>query len=487
MKSLLDAPPGDLLLGDQRPRICSVPPALTSAGAEAVALAASAGLELDPWQAFVLDQSLGERGDGKWAAFEVGLIVARQNGKGTVLEARELAGLFLFGEQLILHSAHEFKTASDAFRRIRGLIEDHPKFSRRVKQIRTANGSEMIELKTGQRLRFVARSKGSGRGFTADLIILDEAYNLGDQEMAALLPTLSARPNPQVWYASTAGDTDSVQLGRVRERGIKGTDPDLAFFEWSVDDAGYDPADPRCWAQANPALGIRLSAEYMRREHSALAPEAFARERLTVGTYPTDALDAWAVIARDTWMALADPQSQAEDPVAFAVEVAQVAPYRKVAAIAAAGFRSDGRVHVEVIDHRDGTDWVAARLAELWRRHRPCAVVIDPSSHAGALIEDVARAGVEVVPQFKARDAAMACGQFRDLVTACALAHLNQPMLNASLGGAATRPLADAAAWDRKNAAVDLSPLVACSLAAWGAAKFGQSRRPPYDLLRSVG
>ena len=486
MKSLLDEPPGELLLGDQRPRICSVPPALTSAGQEAVALAASAGLELDPWQAFVLDQSLGERKDGKWAAFEVGLIVARQNGKGTILEARELAGLFLFGEQLILHSAHEFKTASDAFRRIRGLIEDHPKFSRRVKQIRTANGSEMIELKTGQRLRFVARSKGSGRGFTADLIILDEAYNLGDQEMAALLPTLSARPNPQVWYASTAGDVDSIQLGRVRERGIKGNDPDLAFFEWSVDDKDYDPADPRAWAMANPALGIRLSEEYMRREHSALAAEAFARERLTVGTYPTDLLDAWAAVDKDTWMALADARSQAQDPVAFAAEVTQVAPYRKVAAIAAGGFRADGRAHVEVIEHRDGTDWVPARLAELWRKHRPCAVVIDPSSHAGALTEDVARAGVEVVSPFTARDAAMACGQFRDLVSAGALRHLGQQDLNASLGGATTRPLADAAAWDRKNAAVDLGPLVACSLAAWAAGKFGQARRPPYDLSRSV-
>lgn len=356
-----------------------------------------------------------------------------------------------------------------------------------MKQIRTANGSEMIELKTGQRLRFVARSKGSGRGFTADLIILDEAYNLGDQEMAALLPTLSARPNPQVWYASTAGDLDSVQLGRVRERGIKGNDPDLAFFEWSVDEAAYEPGDPRGWAQANPALGIRLTEEYIRREHSALSPEAFARERLTVGTYPTDALDAWAVISRDAWMALADPRSQAQDPVAFAVEVAQVAPYRMVAAIGASGFRSDGRVHVEVVDHQDGTDWVPARLAELRRKHRPCATVIDPSSHAGALIEDVARQGVEVVSPFAARDAAMACGQFRELVAAGGLAHLDQPLLTASLGGATTRPLSDAVAWDRKNAAVDLSPLVACSLAAWGVAKFGQSRRPPYDLLRSVG
>ena len=301
--SVLDVPPGSLL-GDQRPRICSVPPAVSSAGMEAVELAASAGIVLDPWQAFVLEQSLGERDGARYASFEVGLIVSRQNGKGTILEARELAGLFLFGEDLILHSAHEFKTAADAFRRIAALIQDNRQFSRHVKRIRTANGSEMIELKTGQRLRFVARSAGSGRGFSADVVILDEAYELGDKEMEALLPTLSARPNPQVWYASTAGNSMSVQLGRIRERGLKGNDPSLAFFEWSADEDD-DPGDPRVWAKANPGMGIRIDQEYIQREQATLSPDGFRRERLSIGDYPV-AGAGWATISEDAWSACAD-------------------------------------------------------------------------------------------------------------------------------------------------------------------------------------
>jgi hypothetical protein len=81
------------LVGRQTPRVCSVPPYVSSAGREAVELAALAGLELDEWQAFVLEHALGERADGRWAAFEVGVLVPRQNGKGGILEARELAGL----------------------------------------------------------------------------------------------------------------------------------------------------------------------------------------------------------------------------------------------------------------------------------------------------------------------------------------------------------------------------------------------------------
>src|SRR6185437_5906810 len=91
------APPSSLR-GSQEPRIHHVPPFVSTLGREAIELAAVAGLNLDPWQQLVLLDSLGQRPDGRWAAFEVGLVVARQNGKDSILEAMEIAGLFLFGE-----------------------------------------------------------------------------------------------------------------------------------------------------------------------------------------------------------------------------------------------------------------------------------------------------------------------------------------------------------------------------------------------------
>jgi phage terminase large subunit-like protein len=307
--ALMSSPRGVPLLGDQEPRVCSLPLFdADSSGRNAVTLAGEAGLTLDPWQRLVLEAGLRRRGS-KWAAFEVALIVARQNGKGTILEALELAALFLFPDvRLILHSAHEFKTAAEAFLRVRALIEDNPDFDSQVARIRTAAGAEAVELKDGKRLRFVARSSGSGRGFTSDLVILDEAYKLGDQEMAALLPTLSARPDPQVWYTSTAGGPDSIQLGRVRARGVAGGDASLAFMEWSADEDAHDPADPVDWARANPGLGIRIAPDYIERERSALGPDAFARERLSIGDYPVGDAGQWETITADAWGACAAPQ-----------------------------------------------------------------------------------------------------------------------------------------------------------------------------------
>src|SRR5262245_7948162 len=246
--------------GDGKPRILSVPKARASVGDEAVELAGSAGLKLDPWQASVLRGSLGTRRGGKWAAFEVGLVVPRQNGKGAILEARELAGLFLLGEKLIVHSAHQFDTSLEAFRRLLWLIEDTPELAKQVKRVSRSHGEEGIELRSGERIRFRTRTKGGGRGFSSDCLILDEAMFLPEYGYGALLPTLSARPNPQVWDTGSAVDQevheDGIVFARVRERGHEGKDPRLAYFEWSLEQESPDDlaeslyTDEKAWGKA---------------------------------------------------------------------------------------------------------------------------------------------------------------------------------------------------------------------------------------------
>jgi phage terminase large subunit-like protein len=438
---------------------------VSSAGEEAVEFCTSIGLKLDDWQSYVVRESLGERRDGKYSAFEVGLLVPRQNGKGAILEARELAGLFLFGEGLILHSAHEFKTAQEAFRRVLAHVENAPDLRKRVARVRTSHGEEGIELKTGARLRFVARSTGSGRGFSGDTVILDEAYNLASDGMAALLPTLSARPNPQIWYTSSAGMSTSDQLRRVRERGLAGEGKRLAYFEWSAPaDVSLDSRE--AWAQANPALGIRITEEFVESERDAMDDTAFARERLGVWFDPS----AQMVIDGARWAELADPESRVVDPVVFAVDAN---PERSGAAIAVAGRRQDGHGHVEVVDSRHGTGWVVERIVELHRRHKPRAWVLDPASAAGAWIPALQERGIEPV-LITGREMAQACGAlYEDVVENAALRHLDQPQLNAALSGARKRPLGDAWAWHRRNSDIDISPLVAVTLAWHGMATHG--------------
>lgn len=466
--------------GAQDPLFRSVPPVRSSAGVEAVELAASAGLVLDPAQAAVLEAGLGEREDGSWAAFEVCLVEPRQNGKGAILEALELAGLFLFGEELILHSAHEFKTAADAFRRVLEKIQGCHDLDKLVSRVRTSHGDEGVELKGGQRLRFVARSSGSGRGFSADRIILDEAYNLPAKAVAALLPTMSARPNPQLWYTSSAplAGSESDTLRRLCKRGRAASRGDreearLAYFEWSalVDapPGDYDAwqaevarlvDDRTAWAQANHALGGRITEEAVESERAAMDWPDFARERL--GIFPEESHVVSRVISADAWEKCQSTESAAEDPVVFAFEVSHD---RQWAVIGSAGVSTVGGKHVEVVDNRARTGWVVDRLVQLRDKHQPSDIVCHASGPAGSLLADCEKAGLKV-RELSTAHYAKACGAAFDEITEGRWRHPDQRLLNIAAAGATRRPMGDAWVFDRRGS-TDISPLAAVCLAGW--------------------
>jgi len=443
------------LVGVQTPRIMSQPPRVGTLGGEAADLAAQAGLVLDPWQRLVVDGAFGIQSDGRWSAFEVAVVVPRQSGKGSILEAIELAGLFLFDEELIIHSAHEFKTAVVAFNRVVSLINANDWLRRQVRRVRTSHGDEGIELNNGHALRFMARTKGAGRGFTGDRIILDEAYNLGPESMAALLPTLSSRPNPQLVYASSAGMATSLQLQAVRERGKSGTDRSLAYFEWSAPD-DCDPEDRANWAQSNPALGIRISEEFIGREKAAMPAPEFARERLGIW----DDGYRGSVISAEDWRACLDPTSRIEGPPRFAVDVR---PDRSAAAIGAAGRRADGLWHVETVDAQSGTSWVVPRLVQLLERWGSAPVGIDPGGPAAPLMTAMLAAGLEVAAT-STQEMTQASGLFFDRVTDRSLRHVPQASLDAAVAAGQRKWLGDKWLWARKEA-VDVTPLLACSVA----------------------
>lgn len=192
-----------VLLGNAPPRFRVVPPAASNAaGLEMVELGDSIGMVLDPWQRETLIEASGEDAQGKWAASEVAINCDRQNGKGGILEVREIGGLFLLGEWLLTHTAHRVDTCLEHFRRVKTLVEGSSDLTRKVKTIREANGQESIELMSGARLNFKARSKGAGRGFSGDFLGLDEAMWLTD--LGSMLPSLSASPNPQIYYVGSA-------------------------------------------------------------------------------------------------------------------------------------------------------------------------------------------------------------------------------------------------------------------------------------------
>lgn len=468
-------------LGSQVPRVELVPDLTWTQADDAAFLASGYGLAPDPWQERVLSAWLSETKSGRWAAPRCGLAVPRQNGKNAVLEVRELYGMVVLGEKF-LHTAHEVKTARKAFLRISGFFERPdlwPELAAMVQTIRKTNGQEAVILKNGGSVEFVARSKGSGRGFTVDVLVLDEAQDLNDEQLEALLPTISAAPlgNPQRILTGTPPipGTAADVFTRYRDDALAGVGR-LSWHEWSIDeDIEPDLDDQDLWFATNPGLGNRLNVSVVQDERADMSDDGFARERL--GSWKRAGLAS--VIDPGRWVACRDDESQAGDAVAFAVDVT---PDRDRASIAVCGHRSDGRLHVEVTDNHSGTAWVESRMLELAQRWRPVAIVIDAAGPAASVAQPLKDAGFDVT-EVSMRQIAAGCGGFYDDVIEDKLRHLGQPPLDAAVAAARKRPYGDGAwGWSRKDLS-DISPLVAATLARLGLVSFSAPQMAEPDVI----
>lgn len=448
--------------GVQLPSFEVVPDGSGDDGEQAVALAGGYGLVADPWQAATVDAWLRRRPDGQWACPRCGLVVPRQNGKNAVLEIRELFGMIALGER-ILHTAHEVKTARKAFLRLCSFFEndrEYPELAALVREIRKTNGQEAIVLIGGGSVEFIARSKSSGRGFSVDVLVLDEVQEASEEALAALLPTISASPNPQLIVTGTppGPKANGEVFTRVRQAAHDGIDRGLCWREWACE-PGANPNDIAELSKANPSLGLRLLLETIEGERATMDPAEFARERMGVwdpaeqGRGPFD-------MAR--WRNLNVGKGDARpNPVALAVTVSID---RQWAHIGLAGMRPDGKRHLQIVQSGRGTGWVAEKAAELAKTHS-AVVAVDPGGPAGALLQPLAEAGVE--PHLvTGRELGQAVGLLLDGYEQSTVAHGSQPELDMAVEHARLRPVGTSQVWDHRTE-IDPAPVWAVTLALW--------------------
>lgn len=486
------------LLGIQTPTHRIAPVGEYSRGPEAIELAEMAGLTLDQYQRDLLIDGCMVTGD-RWTSPEVGIELSRQNGKSVIFYARSLAGLFLFGSRLIVYTAHKGETAMEAFGIIDDLIGGTPELKREVARVSRTNGKEFIKLHTGQRIKFRTRTSGGGRGLSGDDVIVDEAQDADDDDMAALLPTTMARPNSQIWYGGSAGGQSSTVQGRLVKRCTDGS-PGLVYYRFAASEDD-DPAAPETLAKTNPALGRRILLEKLLMAQRSLAVDKFAAEHLGIGDYPRAEGEDW-VIPRSAWERALDEQSRPIGPVVFSVDVK---PNRDWGSIGVAGRRRDGHRHGEVIEQSRGTRWITPRLVRLTAKNPHLGVIIDPAGPAGSLIGEIEDAGIKVTTT-TAQEMARACGELYDRVTAqapcpgdgtCArlaaetpcpgrehtcpwpeFHHRGSAVLTSALASASTRKLGDAWAF-RRHGIADISPIVSVALANYGLTMLAAPPKPP--------
>jgi hypothetical protein len=465
-------------------------------GPEVADICSLAGFAPDPEQELILDLVFAIGPDGKSAAFEIDIVGPRQQFKtGSILQM-ELGWLYVTQERLVVHSAHELDTTAEAFRDLANLIESTPALSKRLAPTRgerpgisEGNGRWAIELTTGQRVKYKARTAGGGRGLTGWKVVLDEAFALQPTHLGALLPTLAAVPDPQVVKASSAGKATSLVLHEAKDRGRAGTSPRQVYVEYGDRDAHTGCHDRDCdhaktakgcafddedrWARIMPALGRRVTAETVRSMRQSMPPEEFGREFMVWWDDPANVENSELL---ESWRDCEDVESA---PTTRPVLAIDVAPKSRSAAIVACMYRPDGRPHLEVVAHAPGADWVVARAVDLKARHRPLDWVLDPAGPAGALLPKLAEVGIEP-REMTTRDVGQASEAIAQATTAHELRHLGDPVLSRAIAGAATRDIGDGLwTWSRRRSDVDICPLVGATEAFWGLSVVPPAVPPP--------
>lgn len=448
-------------------------------------VAVQLGRPMDAEQRLILDAIYAEARPGIPTCFEVGVIAPRQNLKTATLEVAAITDVFVLGEQLHVWTAHLFKTAVASFRNMVTLIEGSDDFRRRCRKPRIANGDEAIELLSGEKIEFHARSKGGGRGRSGAKVTVDEALFLQPTEVGAMFPILATLPGAQVRYGSSAGLAVSEHLRRVRDRGRRGGDPRLAWLEWEAPHLPCD--DLNCsheygmvegctldiedlWFVSNPALGGRITLETMRSFRRSMPPDEFAREFLGWWDEP---LGTAAAFGAGRWEAGAYPAGESRprdlDLSALAVAVSYELTHASIGAAA-----DDGQlVHVKPLQHGPGTAWLPRRARQLQEMYG-VDVVVDGKGPAAGLIRDLEDEGVRlrVVDTTEVLDA---CAGIFELVRDGRLRHGSYPELDAAVAGAVKRTVGDRWAWGRKTSTADISTLEAVTLAA----RFADQTVPP--------
>lgn len=491
------------LLGRQEPRVRTLPTSRVGSAIEDVLdICDIAGLRNDPWQDGALEAIFSLDEHGQWAATEFGILVSRQQGKGNILLPWELAHLFLWPREdgapkLIGHTAHESRTAREAFLRAKRVILGSPMLRKQlvgggrqtahgVTGISTGNGNWTIELADGNRIVYFTRTGGAGVGVSFDVLIVDEAQHSPLSVLEALLPATDASPNKQVLFTGTVPkeDQDGEYFEGLRDRGRAGGFPRTGWIEHTPDgsddpEAVIDLSDRDVWRQGNPGLGIRLAWKTVEDDWDRMgqtSPESFARQRLSIWPNQREQVEV-----RLSDLDLAAWRKDPVDVVHFdapAVIAIAVGRGGGFATIAAAARNADDLIVVEHKKTDRQTRWVAGYVKGLKAELGDALVVVDPKN-AASILGDLRAAKVKFL-EMSLDEIAAAHSIFIEYVNDGLVVHRDQPEVTASLQYATTRALGRAGStWEPSDASKPISHAQAVTWAVWGVKK--REASPPRE------
>lgn len=429
------------------------------------------------------------------------LLVARQNGKTTLLVYLILWRMFTDGCRLVIGTAQSLDIAEEAWANVVAIAEAIPELANEIQDVKRAKAGQTLVLDGRERYKIAAANRRGGRGLSGgEMVLLDELREHRTWDSwSAVSKTTMARERAQVYGISNAGDLTSIVLRHLFKAAVAaggllpGYEPDedddldasrIAVFGWMALDENGRPRgirDRDGWAEANPSMGYTgLSEDTI----AAALSDPEHVFRIEVLCQFVDAAEG-GPFESGTWedTRVATVVRDRDQPGGYCIDMSHD---RKMSHIAVGFFDEHGRVRGEIAASRPGSDWVIPWLKSKDRRIRPDLVTFQVrGAPVSSLAPAFEAADLDFIP-WGGEDLVRGFGLAYDAVRDGTATHGDQPVLDIAAMTASTKPAADGWMVDRKHSIEDASPLVAWMGVVWLLTVHAEQARPSIYETRGL-
>jgi Phage Terminase len=487
-------------------------------------------LTLYPWQEWLLIHALELIEDDNGIEvyrFRIAIVeCARQNGKSMIMVVLALWNMFRQDDpdmpesRTIIGTAQDLSKADDSWKYAVALAEADEELSELIDPNQILFGHpKSFTITTGSEYRVASTTGDAGRGFSGDIILMDELRTHTDfGSWSAVTNTMNARPKGQAWAFSNAGGAKAVVLRYQRalahrdlgwpdgkdefEGVLDDIDADLqalldampdlkpGWFEWSAP-PGASRTNLEALSCANPSMN------HVEVSHNCPTTRTllFAVASSPAYEVETEVMCRWATMGvggpfpEDSWantslISKADRDEWRPDDGSKRVVCVEVSSRRSQTYITRAGLKDDTVIVGMRYDH-PGTDWVAETI--LGDRDTTDLVVVrtEAGSPTLTLFEELQKELVNMdIMEWKGADIDTAHGQIFDRLRDKTIRHLPHTGMDiaATSAEALTKP-GGGFRIDIKRSPTDTAPVYAAIGAVWGLEKLIAD---DYDIMGSV-
>lgn len=479
-------------------------------------------ITLYPWQIWFFNHALELDATGTLYRFRIIItMVARQNGKTTVENILALWHMYALESGMVIGTAQSLDRSEEAWKDCLALAELDDETNDMIEE-RNFGHPKFFNLSNGCEYRVAAASRKGGRGFSGDLILMDELREHHNWDSwSSVTNTMNARPYAQAFAFSNAGDALGVVLRYQRalahrelgwpdgddDAELLGSDSDLfegvdesllpdgwdeittALFEWS---AAPDARRTDIWsiAQANPSMN-----------HFDVTPNCPTTRSLLAAVKGSPPLEVDTEILcrfvagmdggpfpEGTWTATTDAAaSPGEDAeIVVCVEISS----RRDAAFIARAARYNKELPklndympttkdvavVGISDDRPGTDWIVQELVETRDTYTAIVVRAEGGAPTVNLLEDLRNAVLPdgspanlPITEWAGPDVQAAHADITDRLVQRTIEHLPHKGMDTAAGSAVAL-INPGGGWrvDIRRSPTDTAPLYAAVGAVWG-------------------